>query len=70
MPDARLLGCSDAGQPGGGGPVDAWKASGIGDDYVVTLTACAEAEGTSAAAGCDPNASRYNLWHREKSGTP
>ena len=66
VPNANLLGCQDAGQAtGGGGPVDAWRASGKGDDYLVTLTACAQAEGTSAAADCDPDASRYNLWKRE-----
>jgi hypothetical protein len=66
--DARLSGCSDAGQAAGGGPVDAWRASGLGEEYVVTLTACAQAAGTSAAADCDPNASRYVLWHRESAG--
>jgi hypothetical protein len=66
VPDASLLGCQDAGQArAGGGPVDAWRATGLGSDSLVTLTECARLEGTSAAADCDPAASRYTVWRAE-----
>lgn len=63
--DANLLGCDDGAGLRGGGPIDAWRAEGKGDGYVVTLTECARRAGTEAAADCDPTASRYTLWKAE-----
>jgi hypothetical protein len=65
VPDARYLRCGDGDGRSGGGPVDAWRAAGMSDSYVVTLSECARLAGTPGAADCDPTASRYLLWKAE-----
>ena len=62
---ANYLGCDDGNGLSGDEPVEAWRAKGLGPEYLVTMTACARYEGTSAAADCDPNAPRYVLWKVE-----
>ena len=63
---AEYGGCRDAGQAtSGAGAVDAWRAAGRGDAYLLTLTACADAEGTGRTTDCRPDAPRYVVWQAE-----